>query len=270
MINDAFAVLYVQIAKDLPGPDPSLARAQIDGEAGGGTSRPTGPMSLNNLVMDMGNGTQIPVPVTFASSEPSRPRKVGISRREVLRRAETAVARMPEAPRAIAPSSARPQLPGASTTLSSSAGPDLQHQGVDTPDERNDDSAIQEATEDGQQHEQPTEDGQGDEQEDPEDDQVDRQVIAEANEAASESVRGSLQDSADDESDLSDVPDMEDIDGSRLFPDLVKPRADHEDDHEEGDDGSENEEGDGEEGEEAEEEDGEEEGEEGGEMEVAE
>ncbi|KAF4630688.1 hypothetical protein G7Y89_g7450 [Cudoniella acicularis] len=73
LINDAFAVLYTQVAKTLPPTEQSLARAQLDGESG---PRPMGPMSLNNLVMDM-NGTQIPVPVTFAGSEPSRPRKLG-------------------------------------------------------------------------------------------------------------------------------------------------------------------------------------------------
>ncbi|TVY82942.1 Histone transcription regulator 3-like protein [Lachnellula suecica] len=116
LINDAWAVLYTQVAKTLPGPDPStLHSAQMDGESGMGP-RGMGPMSLNNLVMDM-NGTQINVPVTFAGSDPSRPRKIGITRREVLRRAELAVNRIPDPPRAIAPS--RPRASDASMVLGS-------------------------------------------------------------------------------------------------------------------------------------------------------
>jgi hypothetical protein len=279
LINDSFAVLYTQIGKELPGPDPSLARAQVDGESGS-TPRPIGPMSLNNLVMDMGNGTQIPVPVTFAGSEPSRPRRVGVSRREVIRRAELAVARMPEAPRTVAPSSARPQAARSSMILGSNAAADLED--ADTPNDHNDESAIQEAEESGQENELSNENGQADDAEDEaadgqEQDDLDEQLHAGGdNKEASESARGSLHDSADDESDLSDVPDMEDIDESRIFPDLVRPRVDnHDDDHEEGDDGSDEEEQEdeeqdeeGDEGGEGEEAEEEEEGEDGDEMET--
>jgi hypothetical protein len=280
LINDSFAVLYTQIAKDLPGPDPSLTRAQVDGESGISPSRPMGPMSLNNLVMDMGNGTQIPVPVTFAGSEPSRTRRVGISRRDVIRRAELAVARMPETPRAIASSSARPQATQSSTVIESNAAADLED--VDTPNGNQDESTMQEAEELDQENELSNDNEQADDAEDEgadeqEQDDLDEQLNNGANnKEPSESARGSLHDSADDESDLSDVPDMEDIDESGIFPDLVRPRIDnHEDDHEEGDDGSEDEDEeeedeeqdeDGEEGEEAEEE--EQEVDEGDEMET--
>ena len=131
LINDAYAVLYAKVAKTLPGLDPSSVQAaQLDG-AGDAPPPPAirsmGPMSLNNLVMDM-NGTQIPVPVTFAGSEPSRPRKIGISRREVLRRAELAVNRPPDPPRAIAPANARPRMsisdqPSPTMILGSNAEP---------------------------------------------------------------------------------------------------------------------------------------------------
>lgn len=98
LINDAWAILYTQIATTLPGPDPP---PQVDGSSESPAPRPMNPMGLNNLVMDM-NGTQIPVPITLAVSGPHS-RKTGISRREVLRRAEMAVNRIPEPPRAIAP-----------------------------------------------------------------------------------------------------------------------------------------------------------------------
>ena len=191
LINDAWAVLYQQVAKTLPGPEPSsLQAAQLDGAGDApppATIRSMGPMSLNNLVMDMGNGTQIPVPVTFAGSEPSRPRKVGISRREVLRRAELAVNRPPDPPRAIAPASSRPRAseqPSPTMILSSNAESN-QRAASSTPRVE-----LSSRPTDGPERE--------------------------------ESERGSLHDSADDESDLSDVPDMDDVDSSSIFPNLMR------------------------------------------------
>jgi hypothetical protein len=195
LINDAYAVLYTKVAKALPGPEPSsLQAAQSDGAgdaAPPAAVRPMGPMSLNNLVMDM-NGTQIPVPVTFAGSEPSRPRKMGISRREVLRRAELAVNRPPDPPRAIAPASSRPRVseqPSPTMILGSNAEPS--QRAASTP-------RVEVST-------RPAENEQAREKKDDE-----------------ESERGSLHDSADDESDLSDVPDMDDVDSSMIFPNLMR------------------------------------------------
>ncbi|KAE9376333.1 hypothetical protein N431DRAFT_180202 [Stipitochalara longipes BDJ] len=194
LINDAWAVLYTQVAKTLPGPDPaSLQAAQLDGagEAPPPAARSMGPMSLNNLVMDM-NGTQIPVPVTYAGSEPSRARKVGISRREVLRRSELAVNRPPDPPRAIAPASSRPRAseqPSPTTILGSNAESG-QRGASSTPKVE----IPARSAEGGQERERNDE----------------------------ESERGSLHDSADDESDLSDVPDMDDVDSSMIFPNLMR------------------------------------------------
>lgn len=196
LINDAWAVLYTQVAQTLPGPAPgSLQAAQLDGaadDAPAAAIRSMGPMSLNNLVMDM-NGTQIPVPVTFAGSEPSRTRKVGISRREVLRRAELAVNRPPDPPRAIAPASSRPRAseqPSPTMVLGSNAEPGQQ-------------GASSTSKVEIPAH--PTENDHAREKKDDD-----------------ESERGSLHDSADDESDLSDVPDMDDVDSSMIFPNLVR------------------------------------------------
>jgi hypothetical protein len=193
LINDCWAALYIQVAKGLPGPDPaSLQESQTDGPPGAirsiipKSSLVNGPMSLNNLVMDM-NGTQIPVHVTLAGSEPSRPRKIGISRREILRRAELAINRVPDPPRAIAPASARPRVsePPSAMVLGSNAEPASTN--VSTP------RADAPATTTGPE-----------------------------NEDGNESERGSLHDSADDESDLSDPPDMDDVDSSTIFPNLVR------------------------------------------------
>jgi hypothetical protein len=42
------------------------------------------------------------------------------------------------------------------------------------------------------------------------------------NEDGNESERGSLHDSADDESDLSDPPDIDDVDSLTIFPNLLR------------------------------------------------
>lgn len=180
MINDAWAVLYMQVAKGLPGPDPaSMQQSQLDGPSDH-MPRPMGPMSLNNLVMNM-DGTQIPVPVTFAGSEP-RARKIGISRREVLRRAEAAVTRVPDPPRPIAPSQPRILEPSPSMILGSNVAP------------------SQTGTPRGEAQPLPTTEKTREDS----------------------SAPGSLHDSADDESDLSDVPDMDDAESAMIFPNLLK------------------------------------------------
>ncbi|KAK0100169.1 Histone transcription regulator 3 [Cadophora gregata] len=166
LISDIWATLHIQVAKDLPDPDRgSLANHQMDGTGESSGSMPTmrslGPMSLNNLVMDM-NGTQIPVPVTFAGSEPARARKSGISRREVLKRAEQAYSRMPDLPRP-APPPARPRLsePSPSLVLGSNDGQSKQRRSasaagstprVQTPTQQNEDAAGNQ--EQGQDNEQ--------------------------------------------------------------------------------------------------------------------
>ncbi|KUJ07603.1 uncharacterized protein LY89DRAFT_631177 [Mollisia scopiformis] len=203
LINDAWAVLYTQVAKNIPGPEPSsLHAAQTDGASaspGAAAVRAMGPMSLNNLVMDM-NGTQISVPLTVAGSEASRPRKTGISRRDVLKRAELAVSRIPDIPRLIAPSTSRPRIsePSPSLILGSNAEQDQKQRSASVSTPRVEAPSVQQDNEQGDQEE----------QEERHDDQ--------------ESERGSVHDSADDESDLSDVPDMDDVDSATIFPNLVR------------------------------------------------
>lgn len=181
LINDAWAVLYTQVAKTLPGPDPAsipLHFAQMDGANDSPATavvRQLGPMSLNNLVMDM-NGTQIPVPLTIAGSDGPRPRKVGVNRREVLRRAEAAIGRIPDAPRAVVATSSRsrnsehPRSPVVALPSTPLNGGGNKRNGASVSVDKKEDE---------------------------------------------ESERGSVHDSADDESDLSDPPDE-----VEMFPNL--------------------------------------------------
>lgn len=196
LIGDAWALLYTEVAKTLPGPAASsLQQAQVDGESSTTAAvRAMGPMSLNNLVMDM-NGTQIPVPVTIAGSEPSRPRKMGISRREILRRAELAISRAPDPLRAFAPT-AKPRLsePTPNLILGSNVESLQQALSTGTSTPQNEPQHEEEEEENGEQEK------DGDE----------------------ESERGSLHDSADDESDLSDPPEDDEID---IFPNLIRKEA---------------------------------------------
>ncbi|KAH8652721.1 hypothetical protein BGZ60DRAFT_182653 [Tricladium varicosporioides] len=243
LINDAFALLYTQVAKTLPPTESSLALAQVDGESG---SRPgMGPMSLNNLVMDM-NGTQIPVPVAFAASEPSRSRKTGISRREILKKAEVAVSRIPDIPRPVAPVRSRASEPNlmlgsnveASTPMAridSRAGR-RETPGDDGRDEENEQDQDEEMEEERQEQEEREEEAEGNGGEDDEGGEVEAQDKKDES-----SERGSVHDSADDESDLSDPPEVDE----GMFPGLVsgdeggdEEEDDGEEEEEEGEEGS--------------------------------
>lgn len=189
LINDCWAVLYTQVAQTLPGPDPlSMRQPQPGNEVA--ASRTMGQMGLNTLVMNM-DGTQIPVPVTFASSsEHSRGRKVGISRREVLRKAESVVNRSPDVPRLLAPSTSRPRASDAS-----SAGMGHGSHGPEAfPMGRAELPALQHIKDD---------------------EHLDHSKLE-----SEQSAPGSLHDSADDESDLSE-PNDDDGEPVLMFPGLI-------------------------------------------------
>ena len=199
MINDAWAVLYTQVATQLPGPSlESIHRAQLDAAADSAPApRAMGPMSLNNLVMNM-DSAQITVPVTYAgSSEGARPRKLGVGRREVLRRAELAVNRVPEAPRPLLPSRPRNSVSEtpASLLLSSNAQAASQEPERSPSETRAGIPVRPQSKEGGREG---------------------KNESARADREDS-SAPGSVHDSADDESDLSDVPDMDD----NMFPGLM-------------------------------------------------
>jgi hypothetical protein len=172
LINDAWATLFLQVGVNLPRVAPPPPPSPTN------EPRTHGPMSLNNLVSNMdGTGSMMhfaPLP------EIARPRSKGVSRREILRRAEAAVARATEAPRPFAPSRARlsdQSMVVGTNTRSPVTGP-VQLRAT---------AALREQ---------------------------------ETNEGGVESsAPGSLHDSADDESDLSDVPDVEE-EPAAMFPNL--------------------------------------------------
>ena len=171
LIIDAWATLFLCVGVNLPRvapPPPSPTNEP----------RTHGPMSLNNLVSNMdGAGSMMhfaPLP------EIARPRSKGVSRREILRRAEAAVTRAPEALRPFAPSRARlsDQSMAMGTNIRSPLTGPVQLRAT---------AALREQ---------------------------------ETNEGGIESsAPGSLHDSADDESDLSDVPDVEE-EPQAMFPNL--------------------------------------------------
>jgi len=197
LINDCWAVLYTEVGKGLPGPDPAamhsgLQQAQTDGTIDAPIRTSMGPMSLNNLVMNM-DGTEIAVPLTFAPAEPGRPRKVGVSRREVLRRAEAAVSKAPEAPRSLLPSNPPPPA-----SILNSNAPSVDNE--QSNGAGGDDTEVEGSNEGGAK-------------------EGEKEKTGEDMEREASSEKGSLHDSADDESDLSDVPDMDEVDSAMIFPD---------------------------------------------------
>ncbi|QSZ29008.1 hypothetical protein DSL72_003518 [Monilinia vaccinii-corymbosi] len=115
MINDIWAVLYIQVVRDTPAIDvANLQQSQVDGEA---AARASGPMSLNHVLMNTDPNASAPLP----SVEPPRPRKLGINRKTVILKAEQAINRAAEVIRpAINP---RPRNAAPSSVLPSNASP---------------------------------------------------------------------------------------------------------------------------------------------------
>jgi hypothetical protein len=202
LTNDSWAVLYTQVAQTLPAPDPSTVRPPLSVPNEGLAPRPVGgPMGLNTLIMNM-DGNQIPVPVTFASSsEHSRSRKVGISRREILRKAESAMSRAPDVTRPAPPSTGRSR-----TSESISAGTAAAADAGNRSSRRPELPAVRNIKDD---------------------DNLESSKLE-----SEQSAPGSLHDSADDESDLTDIGD-EEPEPVVLFPGLMKNSSDNKDEGEE-------------------------------------
>ncbi|KAM3066377.1 Histone transcription regulator 3 [Clarireedia jacksonii] len=176
MINDIWAVLYIQVVKDTPPIDAaSLQIPQADGET---AAKSSGPMSLNHLMNTDATSTELPTSV-----EPPKPRKLGISRRAVIQKAEQAIARAGETTKPIIAS--RPRNSISTPVVPANSSPQIG--GSSTPRIEIPLTAVQ--------HSAPRDDS---------------------------SAPGSVHDSADDESDLSDVPDMDDMDASMIFPNLMR------------------------------------------------
>jgi hypothetical protein len=161
LINDAYATIILDVGVNLPRapPRPPSPAAEV---------RSQGPMSLNNLVSNMDGTGQMQFPSVMDAT--ARPRHKGVSRREIIRRAEALVARAPEA--------ARPANQGRARASDQSLvlGSNMKSP-VIGPVQPRATAALRE-----------------------------EETIENAGES---SAPGSLHDSADDESDLSDVPDIE-------------------------------------------------------------
>lgn len=202
LINDAWAVIYFAIGVHLP-------------DSAAPSGRP-GPMSLAGLVNIDGSNE---VSGGGVGPDSSRTSKLGISRREILRQAESAVTRVPELaarggahivsnqstnivdrprrvmdPSMILPSNAPSPPVGADSRIVISIPSSTQ---VSTPGFDRD-TEMKDA--------EPDTAGP--------DDKAGR---------APSSEPGSVHDSADDESDLSDVPNMDDEDDVEIFPYLARP-----------------------------------------------
>ncbi|KAI1275281.1 hypothetical protein F5Y07DRAFT_370357 [Xylaria sp. FL0933] len=209
LINDCYTTLYFKIGKSLPGPDVAALieekeQERIQNEARQLDKDNTDPKSLNpfsgilNPQSHENSGTEGgPGDSTPANMEGiQRPRKTGIRRADVLRRAEQAVLRVQEGPRTTNGKSR--------SSVSSGKTPAV--------DENNEGEGEADVDSDGE-----SVGGDADGDVEMKDEGVDRELS---------SVPGSVHDSADDESDLSDVPpeDLLDEDEAQqlMFPNLMR------------------------------------------------
>ncbi|KAI1819909.1 hypothetical protein F4861DRAFT_99728 [Xylaria intraflava] len=208
LINDCYTALYFKIRKSIP--DLELAalleekedRIQTDArqlDKDNADHKLLNPLSgILNPQSHENSGTEgVPGDSTPANLDGTqRPRKAGIRRADVLRRAEQAVMRVQEGSR---PMNGKPR-----SSVSSGKTPVV--------DENNDGEAEGEGDSDGDSGR-----GEADGDLEMKDGEADRELS---------SVPGSVHDSADDESDLSDVPleDLLDEDEAQhlMFPNLMR------------------------------------------------
>ncbi|KAI8962995.1 hypothetical protein F5Y11DRAFT_347021 [Daldinia sp. FL1419] len=214
LVSDCYTALYFGIGRALPGPDVSTLIAEREQarlreesrQADKVTeSKPTNslssllnPQSHENSGAEGAAGDSAP-----ANTEgPQRPRKVGIRRADILRKAEQAVVRAQEGPK---PANAKSRG-SVSSSKTPAAEEGKQDDAVD--DSRSDNGALDEDVE------MKDEEAEGEGNEEGED------------EGDLSSAPGSVHDSADDESDLSDAPpdDILDTDELRqlMFPNLTR------------------------------------------------
>ncbi|KAI0803915.1 hypothetical protein GGR55DRAFT_660204 [Xylaria sp. FL0064] len=209
LINDCYTTLYFKIGKSLPGPDVAalieekeqeriqnearqLDKDNVDSKSLNRFSGILNPQSHENSGTEGGPGDSTPANMEGIQ----RPRKTGIRRADVLRRAEQAVLRVQEGPRTTNGKSR--------SSVSSGKTPAV--------DENNEAEGEADVDTDG---ESVGVDAEGDVE--MKDEGGDRELS---------SVPGSVHDSADDESDLSDVPpeDLLDEDEAQqlMFPNLMR------------------------------------------------
>ncbi|KAI2780529.1 hypothetical protein F4815DRAFT_117702 [Daldinia loculata] len=208
LVNDCYTALYFEIGKSLPGPAVSTliaereqARLREESRPSDkvAESKPTNSLSslLNPQSHENSGGEGAAGDLTSANAEgPQRPRKVGIRRADILRKAEQAVVRAQEGP--------KPAGTKSRGSVSSSKTPAAEEGKQDdvADDSRSDDGALDE----------------------------DVEMKDEEAEGDLSSAPGSVHDSADDESDLSDAPPEDVLDEDELrqlmFPNLTRRSMD--------------------------------------------
>lgn len=208
LVNDCYTALYFEIGKSLPGPAVSTliaereqARLREESRPSDkvAESKPTNSLSslLNPQSHENSGGEGAAGDLTSANAEgPQRPRKVGIRRADILRKAEQAVVRAQEGP--------KPAGTKSRCSVSSSKTPAAEEGKQDdvADDSRSDDGALDE----------------------------DVEMKDEEAEGDLSSAPGSVHDSADDESDLSDAPPEDVLDEDELrqlmFPNLTRRSMD--------------------------------------------
>ncbi|KAJ8104927.1 hypothetical protein ONZ43_g7628 [Nemania bipapillata] len=213
LINDCYTSLYFKTGKSLPGPDVATLLEEKEQERMQTEARPLdkdnadskllnpfsgilNPQSHENSGTEGGPGDSTPANVDGAQ----RPRKAGIRRADVLRRAEQAVLRVQEGP--------KPPNGKSRSSVSSGKTPAAEENNDGDGDGESDGDSVR---------------GEVEGDVEMKDDEPDQELS---------SVPGSVHDSADDESDLSDVPpeDLLDEDEAQhlMFPNLMRRSQDSE------------------------------------------
>ena len=274
LVSDCYSLIYLKISDHLPDPEPPTAEAEAEAEASRpqnsegqpGNAAEAKPATTGEKDRDPGS---VLGSLRAPSEQPERmekqpsstgdpaprPRKVGIRKPDILRRAEQAIVRAAEGPpkntaqngtsnksRPGSTSSGKRDTPAAEADdmdADGGGGGGDDGDGEDAGHDGDEDVDMKDGEDGGDDQAEAAEDGDasGLAAHNDEDDEEE-----EAGSNAASSVPGSVHDSADDESDLSDVPaDYEDdVPASLLFPNLrrsvdVAPGSDAESETEDSD-----------------------------------
>ncbi|POR38347.1 Histone transcription regulator 3 [Tolypocladium paradoxum] len=223
LINDCYAMIYIDVSDTLPGLEPSKViaernhakevAAQLEAVAQADAKPPSSLSSILNP--PNGQDTGSATPFEADKTEPSSRARRAVRRPDVLRKAEQAVVRAMEAPKSATTksrvgsvSSKRgSQTPAA--VVSDAGSEDDDEEGPDAQVRREAGEGLDEEMRDAEAHEE----AGGDE--------VNDKSRVEDREGH-DTEAGSIHDSADDESDLTDVPDDYDdeVPPGLLFPNL--------------------------------------------------
>ncbi|KAI8956304.1 hypothetical protein F4801DRAFT_11144 [Xylaria longipes] len=215
LINDCYTALYFKTGKSLPGPDVATLLEEKEQERIQTEARQLDKDTVENKLLNPFSGILNPQSHENSGTEGGpgdstpanmdgvqRPRKTGIRRADVLRKAEQAVLRVQEGP--------KPMNGKSRSSVSSGKTPaaDENNDGNGDGDSEGDRDSVR---------------GEVEGDVEMKDEEPDREMS---------SVPGSVHDSADDESDLSDVPpeDLLDEDEAQqlMFPNLMRRSEDTE------------------------------------------